>query len=140
MPGGAADAGEGTADARADALLEAAARLTVARRAGTRPARGIATPPPTPADQGPELPARAGDLLRRVTSDADLLADLLTVAAKAGYRAPAPLLPVLLDTAVRTVALRPAVVATLGSRGRWLAAQRADWRRVADAGTAAQDS
>jgi hypothetical protein len=128
------DAGEAAAGDAADALLEAAARLTVARRAGTRPAAGITAPPPMPEDQAVELPARAGHLLRRVASDPELLADLLTVAAGAGYRAPAPLLPVLLDAATRTVALRPAVIATLGSRGRWLAAHRGDWRRVIDAG------
>jgi hypothetical protein len=127
------DDGEALAGDAADALLEAAARWTVARRAGLRPASGIAAPPPMPADRAAELPARAGHLLRRVTSDPELLADLLMVAAEAGFRAPAPLLPALLDAAVRSVALRPAVNATLGSRGRWLAAQRGDWRRILEA-------
>jgi hypothetical protein len=86
-----------------------------------------------PDDRAAELPARGWHLLRRVTSDPELLADLLMVAAEAGLRAPAPLLPALLDAAVRSVALRPAVNATLGSRGRWLAAQRGDWRRILEA-------
>jgi hypothetical protein len=119
----------------ADALLEAAARLTVARRAGMLPVTGVTPPPPMPADVLPELPARAGHLLRRATSDPELLADLLTVAAGAGYRAPAPLLPALLDAATRTVALRPAVIAALGSRGRWLATHREDWRRTVESGS-----
>src|SRR3954452_2850463 len=127
------DDGEAIAGDAADALLEAAARWTVARRAGLRPASGIVAPPPMPDDRAAELPARAGHLLRRVTSDPELLADLLMVAAEAGFRAPAPLLPALLDAAVRSVALRPAVNATLGSRGRWLAAQRGDWRRILEA-------
>lgn len=136
------DDGEAIAGDAADALLEAAARWTVARRAGLRPASGIAAPPPMPDDRAAELPARAGHLLRRVTSDPELLADLLMVAAEAGFRAPAPLLPALLDAAVRSVALRPAVTATLGSRGRWLAAQRGDWRRIVEAGggTGASDT
>jgi hypothetical protein len=117
----------------ADALLETAARMSLARRAGMLAVRGVTAPPPAPDDPLPELPARAGLLLRRVTSDAELLSDLLMMALRAGYRAPAPLLPVLLDAAARTVALRPAVAGTLGSRGRWLAVQREDWRRVAGA-------
>ena len=44
-----------------------------------------------------------------------------------------PLLPDLLDAAVRTIALRPAVTAVLGVRGRWLAEQRPDWQRIVDA-------
>ena len=47
--------------------------------------------------------------------------------------ASAPLLPDLLDAAVRTIALRPAVIAVLGVRGRWLAEQRPDWQRIVDA-------
>jgi hypothetical protein len=115
-----------------DALLDAAALLTVARRAGAVPVRGVELPPPMPADTAPELPPRAVQVLRRVTGDPDLLADLLTATAKAGLRTPAPLLPALLDAAVRTVALRPAVRATLGARGRWLAGHRAEWRRVTE--------
>jgi hypothetical protein len=116
----------------ADTLLGAAALHAVARRAGMLPARGVATPPPMAADAAPELPLRAAQALRQATSDTDLLADLLLAAADAGYRAPAPLLPLLLDAAVRTVALRPAVNATLGARGHWLAGHRAEWKRIAD--------
>jgi hypothetical protein len=133
LPLSASPDGETAAGDAADALLEAAARRTVARRAGMRAAYGITAPPPMPDDRAAELPARAGYLLRQVTSDAELLADLLTAAAQAGYRAPAPLLPALLDAAVRTVALRPGVTATLGSRGRWLAEHRGDWRRIVEA-------
>jgi len=115
----------------ADALLDAAALHAVARRAGILPARGVTAPPPMAADAAPELPPRAAQALRQATSDTDLLADFLLAAADAGYRAPAPLLPLLLDAAVRTVALRPAVNATIGTRGRWLAAQRAEWTRIA---------
>ncbi len=83
-------------------------------------------------DEAPGLPPRAAHVLRQAMKDTGLLADLLAATADAGYRAPAPLLPALLDAACRTVALRPAVKATLGSRGRWLAAHRAEWERIAD--------
>jgi Family of unknown function (DUF5691) len=123
----------------AASVLDAAALLTVARRAGWQPAPGVSRPEPAAADAAPELSTRAARLLAQAReADAGLLADLLTAAAAAGYRAPAPLLPELLDAATRDRALRPAVAGVLGQRGRWLAAHRADWQRVAD-GAAAPD-
>ncbi len=134
----ALDAGDPAA-----ALLDAAALMTVAQRAGYRPEQGIAGPPPSPADAAPELSPRAERALRRLggaqlapgfaAGDKELLADLLTAAAAAGYVASPPLLPDLLDAAVRTVALRPAVTDMLGPRGRWLAAYRSAWQRVVEA-------
>jgi hypothetical protein len=119
-------------DDSAQALLDAAALHVVARRAGMVLPRDVAVPAPMPPDPAPELPASAARLLRQAVGDAELLTDLLVATAGAGFRAPAALLPALLEAAGRTVALRPAVNATLGSRGRWLAAHRADWRRVTD--------
>lgn len=115
----------------AASVLDAAALLTVARRAGWRPMAGVSHPEPAAADAAPELSPRAARLLDQARgTDAGLLADLLTAAAVAGYRAPVPLLPELLDAATRDRALRPAVAGVLGQRGRWLAAQRADWQRL----------
>jgi len=131
-------------DDPADTLLEAAALHVAARRAGMVLPRGAAVPPPMPPDHASELPPRAARILRQAAGDAEVLTSLLAATAEAGFLAPAPLLPSLLDAAVRSVALRPAVNAALGSRGRWLAAYRADWRRVTDqadggpAGTAGQ--
>ena len=137
----ALDAGDPAA-----ALLDAAALMTVAQRAGFRPEQGIAGPPPSPAGAAPELSPRAERALRRLgaahlapgfaAGDKELLADLLTAAAAAGYVASPPLLPDLLDAAVRTAALRPAVTDMLGPRGRWLAAYRPDWQRVVEAAPA----
>jgi Family of unknown function (DUF5691) len=128
---------------QAAALLDAAALMTVAQRAGFRPEQGIAGPPPSLPDAAPELSPRAERALRQLggahlapgfaAGDKELLADLLTAAAAAGYVASPPLLPDLLDAAVRTVALRPAVTDLLGPRGRWLAAYRSDWQRVVQA-------
>ncbi|HEY7262844.1 MAG TPA: DUF5691 domain-containing protein [Trebonia sp.] len=134
---GAVDAGDPAA-----ALLDAAALLTVSRRAGVQPVRGAACPPGAAAGAAPELPAPAARALRRIggghvaagfaAAGSQLLADLLAAARDAGYVAPAALLPDLLDAAVRTAALRPVVAAVLGTRGRWLARHRADWRQVAE--------
>ena len=141
----------------ATALLDAAALLTVARRAGFRPEQRIAGRPTSaeqaspehasPEEAAPELSARAERALRQLggaqlapgfaAGDKELLADLLKAAGGAGYVASAPLLPDLLDAAVRTTALRPVVSAVLGVRGRWLAGHRTDWQRVMEAGPAA---
>src|SRR5262245_22090339 len=113
-------------DDPAAAVLDAAALLATARRAGVMPRAGVRSPAPAGADTVQELPMLAGQLLAQVLSDPLLLAGLLTAAGDAGYRAPAPLLPALLDAAVKHAALRPAVAAVLGERGRWLARHRAD--------------
>ena len=125
----------GTGDP-AGLVLDAAALLTAARRAGLH-ARPTPLPGAAPPDLAPELsPVASSVVASDVCGDNPaLLADLLGAAAAAGFRAAAPVLPALLDAAVRNRSLQPAVRAVLGERGRWLAAQRADWQRVA--GTAA---
>jgi hypothetical protein len=128
----AAHAGVLDRDDAAATVLDAAALLAAARRAGALPVSGIARPAPAPVDQAPELSPRAAKVLDRARGgDPALLADLLAAASEHGYRAPAPLLPSLLDAAVRDACLRPPVAAVLGARGRWLAAHRPDWRQVA---------
>src|SRR5215831_123471 len=52
-------------DDQAAALLDAAALMVAARRAGARPAAGVSCPAPAAADTAPELPARAADLLEQ---------------------------------------------------------------------------
>jgi hypothetical protein len=129
---------------QAAALLDAAALMVAARRAGARAVAGVACPEPAAEDTAAELPARAADLLEQARlADPALLASLLDAAASLGYRAPAPLLPALLDAAVKDHALRPLVAAVLGARGRWLAGYRSDWQPVADAavpGTSGPDA
>jgi hypothetical protein len=137
LTGAAADhAGVIDAADPAAALLDAAALYTVASRAGIRPTADVARPAPAPEETEPELPVRAANLLLQAAPDQTLLAALLTAAGRAGYRLPAPLLPALLDAAVRSKALRPAVASVLGARGRWLAAYRPDWQRVPSAASA----
>jgi hypothetical protein len=150
---GVLDAGDPAA-----ALLDAAALLTVAGRAGVLPPRGIrddghdgpargsAGEAAAGASRERELSARGARLLARLGGlnrprgsagkGQALLGDLLIAMRQAGYVLPAPLLPDLLDTASRAAALRPLVAAVLGPRGVWLARHRADWRAVAGLGPA----
>lgn len=115
----------------AGALLEAAALLTGARRAGVRLAEDVAVPEAPAADDAPELSWRAVEALERLRPGSpSVTADLLGEASRAGFLAPAPLLPAWLDAAVSDAVLRPAVAGVLGSRGRWLAARRADWQQA----------
>jgi hypothetical protein len=133
----------------AAALLDAAALLTVAGRAGVQPDPGVRPHEDAALHENAEreLSARAVRLLRRIgradhergfaAADTDLITDLLTAARDAGYVAAAPILPDLLDAAVRKETLRPVVAAVLGARGRWLAGHRPDWRQaVAETGGA----
>ena len=151
---GVLDAGDPAA-----ALLDAAALLTVAGRAGVLPPRvsrddghdrlprGSAGEAAADAGRERELSARGARLLARLGGlnrprgsagkSQALLGDLLIAMRHAGYVLPAPLLPDLLDTASRTAALRPLVASVLGPRGVWLAGHRADWREVAGPGPAA---
>lgn len=132
-PAGAHAAVLGTGDP-AGLVLDAAALLTAARRAGLR-AGPTPLPGAAPADLAPELsPVASSVVASAVRGDNPaLLADLLGAAAAAGFRVAAPGLPGLLDAAVRNRSLHAVVRAVLGERGRWLAAQRADWQRVAAA-------
>lgn len=133
------------ADDPAAALLDEAARQTVARRAGYEPPRGVTGTASTPDESGPVFSARAARALReacgwqsgRFPADSRLLPDLLRAASGAGYAAYPTLLPALLDAGSRRTALREPVAAVLGARGRWLARHRPDWQWASeDAGPA----
>ena len=116
-------------------LLDRAALLTVARRGG-RPA-GQAEPPPA-AEPDPALavsPAAGRRLARMLGGEhRDLLAEWLTAAVTHGRRAPAHLLPALLDRARRVSPsdpeLRRLSAQAGGSRARWLAGLNPDWTFV----------
>jgi hypothetical protein len=129
----------------AGALLDQAALLTVARRAGRRPDH--AELPPA-ADQDPRpmvSPAATRRLARILAGDAvpgtsgggsDLLAEWLTAVAVRGLRLPPRYLPALLDRARRSASsnpdpeearLRGLLAITGGSRARWLAGLNPAW-------------
>ena len=118
-------------------LLDAAALFDVARRASALSARPIAPVASAAQDNRPELRPGAARIVAELLASgpSDVLSDLLQAAADAGFRASPPLLPSLLCAAAVNSTLRAAVVATLGERGRWLAAYRPEWRHLLGADT-----
>ncbi|MDQ0794453.1 DUF5691 domain-containing protein [Streptomyces sp. B1I3] len=126
------------------ALLDAAALHTVRRRAALRPATAAAAPPAAPADPRPPLPAAARRRLAQLLADrsappvggrrgtapdlTELIPQWLATAGAHGFRAPAELLPALLDAARARTDLRPQALAFAGPRGLWLAGLNPDWR------------
>ena len=118
------------------ALLGAAALLSAYATAGRLPAPAAgdpAAPAPPDAADAPEAPAGPARLLSSMLAraHAEALPEWLTRAAARGWRAPSLAVPALLALATATPPLRPALAAVLGARGRWLAAQRDDWRWAA---------
>ncbi|MEV5161932.1 DUF5691 domain-containing protein [Streptomyces sp. NPDC053728] len=143
--------GEGGSALGPAALLDAAAVHTVRRRAALRPATGAAPPEPAPADPRPPLPDAARHRLAQLLADrsappgggrrgaapdlTELIPQWLAAAGARGYRAPAELLPALLDAARARTDLRPHVLAFAGPRGLWLAGLNPEWRFALRAST-----
>jgi len=117
-------------------LLAAAAVLATARRAGRVPDRpAVEAPPPAPPVDGPEVEEDASHTLGALVAGTppgamarQLLPEWLEVCGATGRRVPSAQLPAVLDLASADRTLRPVVLGALGHRGRWLAAQRAEWR------------
>jgi hypothetical protein len=118
-------------------LLDHAALLTVARRAGQR-ADSAQSPRPAADDTRPAVSATAGRRLARILAgeNSDLIAEWLTAAVTLGLRPPPQLLPALLDRARRVAAsnpdpdearLRDLVAAAGGPRASWLAGLNPAW-------------
>ena len=116
-------------------LLDRAALLTAARRAGRPPEHAELLPAADP-DPAPGVGPAAGRRLARMLGGEhpDLLAEWLTAAVTRGRRAPADLLPALLDRARRVspgdTELRRLVAEAGGPRARWLAGLNRDWAYV----------
>lgn len=112
---------------------------------GTTPAANTAAPGSTPAaniaapETAPALTSKSLQIsLRWALTDAPprLQIEVLQRLSAAGLRLPNGLLTLALEAGQRSVALRPALLAVLGERGRWLARQNTAWR-YAEGGTAA---
>ena len=114
-------------------LLDSAALLTVARRAGRPPGRAEPLPAAEP-DPAPVVSLAAGRRLARILGgeQPDLLAEWLAAAVARGRRIPAQLLPGLLDRARRVSPsggeLRRLAAQAGGSRARWLAGLNPAWK------------
>ena len=127
------------ASSPAQALLQSAGVLTVCERAGQRPmAAASITPNPHGVAAADTIQVALQDsalidTVRWLLTDAPqrLQIDWLQHLAAAGWRLPPTLLPLALDTAQRASVLRPAVLAVLGERGRWLARHHRTWRYAA---------
>lgn len=113
----------------ADAL-SAAAALSLYRRAGWLPSQaGNAPLTVAEAEALPACSSVAGarlDLMLRGTHR-EVLPEWLALAARAAKRVPPEHLPALLELGRTQRELRPAILAVLGKRGRWLAAQNPAW-------------
>ncbi|GHF47692.1 hypothetical protein GCM10010218_31370 [Streptomyces mashuensis] len=126
----------------AGALLDAAAVRTVRRRAGLLPVAARTVPGPAPEDVRPPLPEAARRRLEQLlagraapggrrgsTPDlTELLPQWLAAANRHGYRAPADLLPALLEAARARSDLRQEALALAGPRALWLARLNPQWK------------
>ncbi|MEN9936310.1 MAG: hypothetical protein RLZZ387_2889 [Chloroflexota bacterium] len=113
------------------ALLGAAAAVSLGLRAGRLPAPGDPSEaiPACAPDDLPECPPTAAQHLALMLrgQHRPALPEWLDALASAGYRAPAALLPELLELGRGQVALRPAILPALGRRGAWLASLNSAW-------------
>lgn len=122
----------------ATTLLRTAGALALAQAAGRfgQDWRG-----PLPASAGPdalpEAPAEPAVAWALSEGPLRLQHEVCAVLGAAGLRWPAGWLPRVLELGRRTVVLRAGVAAAAGTRGRWLAAQREDWRWAAGSEAAA---
>jgi hypothetical protein len=108
-------------------LLDRAAALTAARRAGRLPGHALGPAEQALADPrppvGPAATERLGRMLRGTRTA--LLPEWLRAAAERGKRPPDQLLPALLSLARSTPLIRPLLADN--PRARWLAALNPDW-------------
>ena len=122
-------------DQAAADVLRAAGVLTVCGLAGARPlARAASTRPPAGDDVLPLANDAAVDhwLLWTVAEGPDRLKQLYFQRfAQAGLRLRHGLLPIALELARGSIALRALIQPLLGERGLWLARQRSEWQFAA---------
>jgi Family of unknown function (DUF5691) len=126
-----------------DRLLDLAATLTLARRAGVRPQAGVVLPAKAPPESiVPVSPVAAGHLTsllhgqprgqQAIQQRAELLTEWLSLAERHRRRVPPALLPRLLDEAGAREEWRPVVEAVGGARAAWLAAHNPRWAWLLD--------
>jgi hypothetical protein len=114
--------------------LNAAAILAVWRAAGAQPHHSRAPLMPTcPPDEMARCNARAAEHLRLMLDrlHEGALPEWLAALQQAGQRIPDEFLPEVLEQGALQPSLRLLLLPVLGERGRWLAAQNADWAYAA---------
>jgi hypothetical protein len=126
-------------------LLDRAALLTAARRAGRRPERAEPLPVCEPDPRPAVSPAAGRRLVRMLGGEhPELLTEWLTAVADRGLRLPPQSLPALLDRArpIRSAdSALPGLVADVGGpRARWLARLNPDWTFAAAPTLTGQDA
>lgn len=122
---------------REGTLLRAAAILTPYRRAGmTASASAAPLPSPAPDDSRPTAPpALIQDILVMLSgSHREALTEWLASSEQSGWRVPDEHLAALIDFGARHLEFRSRLLALLGVRGRWLAAQNPDWKYAREFG------
>jgi len=118
---------------REGSLLTAASVVTLYRSAGVAPAADTqASPEVADQDEAACGNAVTGQHLALMLAGEfrEVLPEWLAAMNKAGKRVPEEYLPELLDLGRVELSLRPSIVAVLGRRGEWLAAQNPDWHYV----------
>ena len=117
---------EGAMSLEKNLLLRAGARA-IYRTAGRRAETGVEPPRPAPEETLPACSAKAAEVVRSLFDGKrdGVLLEALERIQLAGRRLPHALLPAALN--VERKELRPAVLAVLGERGRWLAGMNPEW-------------
>ena len=126
-------------------LLDRAALLTAARRAGRRPDHAEPLPLCGPDPRPAVSPDATGRLARMLGGEhPELLTEWLTAVAARGLRLPSQFLPTVMAEARRLRSRQPVlahlVAQTGGPRARWLAGLNPDWDFVAVRALAGEDA
>ena len=111
-------------------ILEAAATMSMMRKAGTIPREFKEDLPPAPEKIQTDICGKRAVqylnmILRR--NDLAILSEFLTTLKKYKKSLPPEALPIILDKAIKAPALWQSLQPALGDRGRWLMAQNPDW-------------
>ncbi|WP_228538295.1 DUF5691 domain-containing protein [Nocardia sp. XZ_19_385] len=111
-------------------LLESVALQDAFARGGAL-ATSTDLPEPAPDDARRQLPAAAAQRLAKMLRERSVfLPEWFDAAAPHDFRAPDALCALLLEQASAHAGLRPLLLRLAGERGRWLAAQHPDWRKL----------
>jgi hypothetical protein len=118
-----------------ETLLAAAAVADVCGRAGALSGAIAVSVSPAPEEDRPVVSEASSRQLGLMLAGhyAEVLPEYLELAGRAGQRVPAHCLPAMLGIAVRDQKIRPGILAVLGTRGQWLAAQNPEWAAMSAA-------